>query len=197
MIEGSEHDLSNGFDAIAEEFIKARQSSRVGESEVRAWARQLPSSATVLDLGCGNGVPVSQCLVEEGLEVYGIDASPRMVHEYRRRFPRSRVACEAVEKSSFFDLTFDGVVAWGLLFLLPADEQIELIHKMGAIVKTSGRVLFTSPSQVCSWADVQTGRLSLSLGSAMYIDVLRSAGLALANELSDSGQNHYYDAVKL
>ena len=197
MIEGEEQDQSNGYDAVADEFIRARLSGNVGELEVRTWSRQLPPSGSVLDLGCGNGVPVSQCLIEEGFEVFGIDASPRMVEEYRQRFPHSRIACENALSSSFFDRTFDGVVAWGLLFLLPADAQVELIHKMGAIVKSGGRVLFTAPSQVCTWADAQTGLLSLSLGAVTYRDVLRAAGLALVHELADAGENHYYDSVKL
>jgi 2-polyprenyl-3-methyl-5-hydroxy-6-metoxy-1,4-benzoquinol methylase len=197
MIERGEHDQSNGYDAIAGEFLRLREPSGVGESVVRDWARRLPTSASVLDLGCGSGVPISQCLVDEGFDVSGIDASPRMVEEYRRRFPHARVACESVEQSTFFDLTFDGVVAWGLVFLLPADAQIELIHKLGTVVNTGGRVLFTAPSPPCSWADAQTGRLSLSLGAGMYKDCLRSAGLSLVNEIEDSGQNHYYDSVKL
>ena len=196
MIEDREHDRSNGYDAIADEFIRVRSSS-VGESIIRAWAHQLPSSATVLDLGCGNGVPVTQSLIDEGIEVFGIDASPRMVEEYRKRFPSSRVACESVEDSSFFGRTFDGVVAWGLVFLLPADAQVALIQKMGAIVNLGGRALFTAPSQECSWTDALTGLPSRSLGAATYRATLRAAGLSLMNELEDSGQNHYYDSVKL
>ena len=40
------------------------------------------------------------------------------------------VSCEAVEDSSFFGRTFDGVIAVGLLFLLSAAEQRDLIRRV-------------------------------------------------------------------
>ena len=37
------------------------------------------------------------------------------------------VVCEAVEDSRFFDHTFDGDLAWGLMFLLSPEDQRHLI----------------------------------------------------------------------
>jgi len=196
MLEGLARDPSNGYDAIADDFIRSRRSGGIGASTVRDWARQLPTSGAVLDIGCGHGVPISECLFEEGLELFAVDASPRMVDAYRSRFPQARVACESVEESPFFSRTFDGVVAWGLIFLLPADSQIALIHKMGAAASPGGRVLFTSPRQVCTWADLKTDRPSISLGADVYRATLRAAGLSIVNELEDEGNNYYYDSVK-
>jgi len=47
----------------------------------------LPDGANVLDLGCGTGVPITKTLIERGLHVYGIDASPSMLAAFRARFP--------------------------------------------------------------------------------------------------------------
>jgi 2-polyprenyl-3-methyl-5-hydroxy-6-metoxy-1,4-benzoquinol methylase len=40
----------------------------------------------VLDLGCGTGIPNSKILIDEGMTVYGIDASPTMVRLSNRIF---------------------------------------------------------------------------------------------------------------
>src|SRR5512133_83658 len=114
-------DRSNGYEGIAAEFLAGRgraPSTAVGTREVRNWARTLPPGAAVIDLGCGSGLPITKVLVSEGLNVYGVDASPSFVHAFRRNLPEIPVVCEAVEDSSFFDRTFDGVLAWGLIFLL-------------------------------------------------------------------------------
>jgi 2-polyprenyl-3-methyl-5-hydroxy-6-metoxy-1,4-benzoquinol methylase len=109
-------DRSNGYEALASEHIARRQRSRIGVATVGAWARPLPPGAAVLDLGCGDGVPISMSLINDGFVIYGVDASPSMVAAFRHRFPQAHVACEAVEDSRFFDRSFDGILAWGLMF---------------------------------------------------------------------------------
>jgi hypothetical protein len=59
-------DLSNGYEALARTFMARRSESAVGVVTARAWAASLPSGGTVLDLGCGHGVPISQTLIEAG-----------------------------------------------------------------------------------------------------------------------------------
>ena len=189
-------DPSNGYEAIATEFIAVRQRSGVGVATVRAWGRLLPQGATILNLACGFGVPNSQALIEDGFVIYGVDASPSLITEFRRRFPDVNVACEAVEDSLFFDRTFDGVIAVGLLFLLSEDSQRDLIRRVGLALNSGGRFLFTSPAQSCTWTDILTGRESLSLGADAYKAIIADARLNLVGEHSDEGDNHYYDTCR-
>jgi 2-polyprenyl-3-methyl-5-hydroxy-6-metoxy-1,4-benzoquinol methylase len=172
--------------------MSRRTGSSVGVATVREWAKPLPPGTAVLDLGCGHGLPISQALVDEGFTVYGVDASPSMIAAFRARFPHARAECSAVEDSQFFGRTFDGVVAWGLIFLLAADAQAKLIHKVSTALKPGGRFLFTSPHQVCQWPDNLTRQNSVSLGSDAYRQTLEAAGLILVYEAEDEGQNHYY-----
>ena len=192
----AENDLSNGYEAVASEFMARRQQSSVGAGTVRAWARPLPSGASILDLGCGHGVPISMALMNDGFEIYGVDAAATLTSEFRRRFPHAHVACEAVEDSCFFGRMFEGVVAVGLMFLLTAEAQRHLIRKIALALKPGGKFLFTSPAQACTWTDVLTGRQSLSLGAKEYTTVLSDAGLTLVGEHVDEGDNHYHDACK-
>jgi SAM-dependent methyltransferase len=135
-------------------------------------------------------------LIDEGFVICGIDASPTLTATFRSRFPHAHVACETVEGSSFFGRTFDAVLAVGLIFLLPADAQRDLIRRVAQALKPGGRFLFTSPADDCTWTDVLTGRRSRSLGTEDYKVILGGAGLALLSEYLDEGDNHYYDARK-
>lgn len=191
-----DHDPSNGWEAIAETFIREREWSTVGVAAIEAWSRSLPRGGAILDLGCGPGTPHSKVLVDNGFTVYGIDASPRLLEAYRLRFADAHVACERVEESPFFGRVFDGALAWGLLFLLSVDTQRSVIHRVARALKPGGRFLFTAPAQVCTWDDLSTGRPSWSLGEAAYKAELAGAGLTLVGEHDDEGENHYYDAVK-
>ena len=187
-------DRSNGYEAVASEHIARRQHSSVGVETVRVWARSLPVGTAVLDLGCGDGVPIDIALINDGFAIHGVDASPSMTAAFRHHFPQAPVACEAVEDSGFFNRSFDGVLAWGLMFLLSADTQRALIHKVALALNPSGRFLFTSPTQSCTWRDAVTGRQSLSLGVESYTAILSDANLVLVGEHQDEGDNHYYEA---
>lgn len=186
-------DPSNGYEAVAPEFMRRREQSSIGVATVRMWARLLPRGGAVLDLGCGSGKPISTTLRKQGLLPYGIDASASLIAAFRRRLPDAHVACEAIEGSRFFGRTFDGVVAVGLMFLLPADVQRDLIRKVAVALNPDGRFLFTSPVQACAWTDVLTGQESHSLGAEEYRAAFSEAGLALVGEYQDHGENHYYD----
>ncbi|HUP24745.1 MAG TPA: class I SAM-dependent methyltransferase [Thermoanaerobaculia bacterium] len=172
--------------------MRRREQSSIGAATVRMWASSLPRGGAILDLGCGSGVPISTA--NDGFMVYGIDASASLAAAFRRRVPGAPVACEAIEDSRFFSRTFDGVIAVGVMFLLPAEVQRGLIRKVAAALNPDGRFLFTSPTQVCDWTDVLTGRESHSLGAEEYKAALSAAGLSLVGEHEDEGENHYYDA---
>lgn len=183
-------DKSNGYEEVAETFIQVRD-TWIGPNTVRKWSRSLPCGCAVLELGCGHGV-VSQVLIDEGFEVYGVDASARMIEAFRERFPEAQAELAAVEDSDFFKRTFDGVVAWGVMFLLPPDVQIALIPKIARTLNPGGKLLFTAPTQECAWQDALTGRESFSLGGERYRLLLHAENLVLDGEESDEGNNHYY-----
>ena len=192
-------DPSNGYEGVAAQFLAGRgraPSTAIGTSAVRNWARTLPPGATVIDLGCGSGLPITEVLVSEGLNAYGVDASPSLVEAFRHNLPGVPVACESVEDSSFFDRMFDGVLAWGLIFLLMPEAQRRLIQRAAEILVPGGRLLFTScaGTEPLVWNDAMTGLQSRSLGAAEYRRLLSAAGLCVTSEYEDEGRNHYFDA---
>jgi 2-polyprenyl-3-methyl-5-hydroxy-6-metoxy-1,4-benzoquinol methylase len=160
-------DKSNGYEAIAGSFVCARTPS-IGPKVVRAWAKRLDPGASILDIGCGYGVPVSETLLQEGFHVYGVDASESLVAQFGARFPGVMVECNTVEDSRFFDRTFDAIVAWGLFFILAPETQRILMAKVARALNPGGHFLFTSLRGVCSWEDEMTGLTSISLGHAAY-----------------------------
>lgn len=191
-------DKSNGYENIALEFMKVRENpnNKIGVSTVKSWAASLPEFAKVLDLGCGSGIPVSKTLIDQGLTVYGIDASPTLALQFKEHFPDYEIRCESVEASSFFDLEFDGIIAWGLVFLLAPKMQVALLEKIADRLKRAGKLLFTSPSQKARWMDMMTGLPSASLGAKKYREVLERNGLVLFDCYFDEGENYYYSCIK-
>ncbi len=114
-------DHSNGYESIWREFISHR-SAEIGVREVRSWAKTLPKASSVIDLGCGPGLPLTSALVSEGLDFFGLDASPSLVSAFRKNLPGTPILCESVRTSGFYHRSFEAALAWGLMFLLRAEE---------------------------------------------------------------------------
>lgn len=186
-------DHANGYESVAAKYIAGRGTGgTIGARQVRDWAATLVPGGAVLDVGCGPGYPITQVLVDAGFHVYGVDASPSMVAACRARFPNVAIVCERVESSTFFGRTFDGVIAWGLLFLLRPSVQERIIRKVARALTPNGRFMFTAPRQACEWDDAMTGRPSLSLGADRYRRVAEAAGLTVVGETEDEGESHYF-----
>lgn len=195
-------DRSNGYESVSAEFLAYRGNGRtrahtIGVKEVRKWATTLPPDSSIIDLGCGPGFPITVVLVEEGLQVFGVDAAPSFVAAFQRNLPGIPVRCESVLESSFFDRTFQAVIAIGLMFLLRAEEQHRLIRKFTDILMPGGRLLFTSPAAPHTWNDAMTGMESISLGAKEYRNRLAAVDITVTSEYEDEGQNHYFEARKL
>jgi 2-polyprenyl-3-methyl-5-hydroxy-6-metoxy-1,4-benzoquinol methylase len=187
-------DSSNGYEGHAETFMRWRH-PHIGLDIVREWAQRFLPGAMVLELGCGHGV-VSQALVDAGVTLYAMDASPTLLQTFRKRFPTVQTECAAAEESAYFDRTFDGVIAVGLIFLLPEDAQRMVLVKVANALNPGGRFLFTAPQQACTWTDAMTGRESRSLGADSYEELLRGLGLEVDHGRVDAGENYYFFAVK-
>ena len=195
MTKPNPHDKSNGYENLADTFIRTRN-PQIGAATVQEWSKALPPKSTVLDLGCGPGIPVSSVLSREGFVLYGIDASAKMIAAYHQRFPDAQTECSAAEESQFFHRTFDGIVAWGFIFLLSVPNQTTVIAKVAQALSPGGRFLFTSPQEATEWNDALTGLPSISLGLEGYNQLLLAQGLLLLGEHTDEGNNHYYSVLK-
>jgi len=192
---GANHmrDRANGYESVAGQYIAGRGTGgTIGVRQVRDWAATVRAGGAVLDLGCGPGFPITQVLVDAAFHVYGVDASPSMVAAFSARFPGVDVVCERVETSAFFGRTFDGVIAWGLLFLLRPAVQERVIRKAARALVPGGRFVFTAPHRASHWKDAMTGRPSVSLGGERYRTLVDAAGLTMIGEMEDEGENHYY-----
>lgn len=189
-------DPSLGWEGVASTFIGQAGRSTIGADALRRWTARLPAGSALVDVACGPGGPRGDALSRPDITRYAIDAAPTLVTHYRRRYPGAIVACEAAETSTFFGRQFDGIAAWGLVFLLPEAGQRGLIPRLAGALQPGGRLVFTAPHQTGAWDDVSTGRRSVSLGYAAYTDLIESSGLTLTGTEEDEGNNHYYHAVK-
>ena len=185
------------YDKIVDWYTTNRQ-PQIGIEAITKLLSTIESGAKVLDLGCGNGRPVSQWLLAHGFDVYGIDSSQKMIDLYQRDFPEAQFECARIEESSFFDTHFNAVISWGVFFHLPAQNQEAGIRKVGKALLPGGKFLFTSGKEKGVSHSSMDGVMFTytSLGAETYRSLLQAHGLELLEEYSDAWDNYIYVAQK-
>jgi ubiquinone/menaquinone biosynthesis C-methylase UbiE len=70
------------YDLIADWYATERQGP-TGVPELQFLIASLPKGASVLDVGCGTGVPLTRTLLGAGCNVVGVDSSSRMLESFQ------------------------------------------------------------------------------------------------------------------
>lgn len=107
------------------------------------FCRLLSPGATVLDIGCGSGVPIARALARRGFDVTGIDGSATMLTLFRENMPDTPALCADMRQLAL-DKRFGGLIAWDSFFHLSPKEQRSLFARFAAHAEPGAPLMFTS-----------------------------------------------------
>jgi ubiquinone/menaquinone biosynthesis C-methylase UbiE len=187
------------YDLIAEWYASARD-DQTGVPEATALASSIPRGALLLDVGCGNGVPISRALLSAGHRVVGLDSSSAMLARYKQNCPEAFAVRGIVESCPFAAGVFAAAVAWGVMFHLSPEDAIRAIANVSRVLKRGAPFLFTSGDEDC--LDAKEGTMNgvtfryFSYGAHSYRRILSDHRFTLVDIHADSGKNTYYLAKK-
>ncbi|MFW9767303.1 MAG: class I SAM-dependent methyltransferase [Candidatus Thorarchaeota archaeon] len=102
--------VRDGYDKIAEEYSRDREDSD-NSKEIQEFIDILPKGASVLDIGCGGGVPILKRMIAEGYDATGIDFSTGMLEVARRNVPEATLIHGDATKTEFDENSFDGIIS--------------------------------------------------------------------------------------
>ena len=125
----------------AKAWVRARGEALDDGGWLERFRALLPAEATVLDIGCGSGVPIAAYLSRSGCTVMGVDSSPEMIAIARARWPDWRVGDM---RSLALERRFDGLIAWDSFFHLTHDDQRAMFAIFAAHANAGAALMFTS-----------------------------------------------------
>jgi SAM-dependent methyltransferase len=105
-----------------------------------AFAEQVTGLGPVLDVGCGPGT-VTAYLAGRGLDVSGVDLSPRMIEHARRLHPGLRFAVRSATDVGAADASLGGVLGWWSLFHLPRDVLGPVLASLARALVPGGQLM--------------------------------------------------------
>ena len=143
------------YDAVADNYVAMGMGDLGPTPWVRlaldAFAEDVRGVGPVLDAGCGPGTTAAY-LHTLGLQVSGIDVSPRMIEHARRLHPHVPFEVASVTEVKLPPESLGGVLGWWSWFNLPRTVLPQVVATMGRALRPGGQLLLGTH---CGDGDVQ------------------------------------------
>ena len=136
------------FDQAVPEYVREREAQPSFRAQKAIVLGMLGAErGRLLDLGCGPAL-MAPALLERGFEVWGVDASARMIEAGRARLAHPACHLETGDAASlrFASGFFDAVVSMGLLEYFP--DYSPVLSEIARVLKPGGIAILTVPSRV-------------------------------------------------
>lgn len=153
--------VEQGYDEIAGSYLRAR--GKVGSEEfLTDLVARLHDDATVLDVGCGPGVPLTKFLSEK-FHVVGVDISAEQIRRARELVPQATFHRMDMTALDFPDESFDAICSLYAIFHVPRHEHSRIFKSFYRVLKSSGHILVTMGAR-----DTEQGLQEDWFGAPMY-----------------------------
>ncbi len=187
------------YDLITDWYASERD-DQTGVPEATTLALSIPRGSRVLDIGCGNGRPITRALLNAYHRAIGLDSSGAMLAHFKQNCPEALAVRGTVEFCPFSDGVFDAAIAWGVMFHLNPEDAIRAIANISRLLKRGAPFLFTSGD--CDGLEAKEGKMNgvtfqyFSYSPESYRRILADHSLTLVEVHADSGKNTYYLAKR-
>jgi SAM-dependent methyltransferase len=140
--------VRDSYDRVADNYAEMVATTGMGDirrhpwlkASVDAFADSVAGLGPVLDVGCGPGT-VTAYLAERGLDVSGVDLSPRMVENARRLHPECRFEVASATELDLAESSLGGVLGWWSLFNLPRDVLPQVLGMFARALRPGGHLI--------------------------------------------------------
>jgi SAM-dependent methyltransferase len=179
--------VRRGYDAVSVRYDQEYGGETKYQALLSELHERIPASGTVLDLGCGSGMPVARDLTESGYSVTGVDISGVQIRRARELVPRAEFVRADVRAVEFTPDSLDAVVSLFALIHLPLDDQFPLLERVASWLRPGG--LFVATTGYSAWTGIEENWLDggapmwwSHADVATYRAWITSAGLAIERE---------------
>ena len=122
-------------------------------------------TSRVLDLGCGNGIPIAKYLSDLGYAVTGVDISETQIERARSLVPRATFLCQDVTTLTFKNESFSAVTAFYSIIHIPVAHHKQIFANIFNWLQPGG--YFISTLGADAWTGWEKDWLGVK-GAEMY-----------------------------
>ncbi|HVV07664.1 class I SAM-dependent methyltransferase [Amycolatopsis sp.] len=137
-------EIRTAYDTVAADYAEVLKdeldASPIDRAVLVAFAELARGRGPVGDLGCGPG-RLSGHLASLGLDVFGVDLSPRMVEVARRTHPGLRFEVGSLAALDLPDGGLGGIVAWYSIIHTPPEQLPAVFTEFARVLAPGGQLV--------------------------------------------------------
>ncbi|MDN3586964.1 class I SAM-dependent methyltransferase [Pedobacter aquatilis] len=145
-MQGNRQNVFEVYNKIGNWFALNRPTDLIEKKYLDKVISFIPTNGTILDIGCGTGIPIFKYFLDSGFNITGVDASQKMLSIAKDNFPKGKFILADMRKLNL-EHKFDAVIAWHSFFHLPAAAQPAVIEIFKNHLNAGGILLFTSGTE--------------------------------------------------
>jgi SAM-dependent methyltransferase len=134
--------VRKGYNKMVWKYLAERDKLKSGKY-VQKILKLLPKNSTILDVGCGAGIPVDDLLIKAGHTVLGIDNSEMMVEAARRNCPGGEYELRDIMELGEGEYQVTAIVSFYALFHIPRERLERVLRTLVGYVQSGGYLLIT------------------------------------------------------
>src|ERR1700704_4432125 len=140
--------VRDGYDAISgacTDLANSVDDTHPRKQQAAALLERLRPNSTVLELGCGGGLPVAATVVAAGHDVVGVDLSTKQIDLAARNVPGGQFLVGDIAEQDFAPAAFDAVLLLYVITHVPREKWAAVLRKVSRWLTPGGWLLLTVP----------------------------------------------------
>ncbi|MEJ3658329.1 methyltransferase domain-containing protein [Actinomycetes bacterium KLBMP 9759] len=188
--------VRESYDRVADNYVEMVATTGLGDIRTHPWlqaamdvfADAVSGLGPVLDVGCGPGT-VTAYLAERGVDVAGVDLSPRMIEHARRLYPGCSFSVGSATDLDLAEASLGGVMGWWSLFNLPRDVLPAVLSSFARALVPSGQMILATHvgdddlHRTEAYGGVPVSWTTYQWRPEQLVELIEEAGLKLVADL--------------
>jgi len=142
----SNQTVKAGYNKIAKTYLNDYRDLFKSNKHLDLLIDHLQKGATVLDIGCGAGVPVDKYLIDKGFKIIGIDISEKQIELAQKYLPQGEFHLKDMTEFKDGEFSVDAVVSFYAISHTPREQHLEILKKVNSFLPNNGLLLVTMGS---------------------------------------------------
>lgn len=134
--------VKKGYNTIAHLYLQKRDLFQ-NSIYLDKFMTYLEKGATILDIGCGAGVPIDSYLIDHGYKIRGIDISEKQIELAKKHVPNGEYEVKDMADLKTNEYNVDAIVSFYSIFHIDRKLHAGLFKKMATFLPKNGKILIT------------------------------------------------------